>query len=71
MHVCMRGMRQVQFVSIQDESTAFCEGGLESVEQSLCEMRRLSEPRRVSDKSYENLKPIKRGVLTDIQSIFI
>jgi hypothetical protein len=70
-HVCMRGMRQVQFISIQDESTAFCKGGLESVEQSLYEMRCLSEPRRVSDKSHENLKPIKRVVLTGVQSIFI
>ena len=71
MHVCMRGMRQVQFISIQDESAAFCKGGLESVEQSLYEMRCLSEPRRVSNKSHKNLKPIKRVVLTGVQSIFI
>lgn len=71
MHVCMRGMRQVQFVSIQDESAAFCKGSLESIEQSLYEMWCLSEPRRVSNNSHKNLKPIKRMVLTDVQSIFI
>ena len=71
MHVCKRSMRQVQFVSIQDESTAFCKGGLEPVEQSLYEMWCPSEPRRVSNKSHKNLKPIKRVVLTDIHSIFI
>ena len=67
----MRGMRQVQFIGIQDEGTAFSKGGLESVEQSLYEMRCLSEPRRVSNKSHKNLKPIKRVVLTGVQSIFI
>ena len=71
MHVCMCDMRQVQFVSIQDESTAFCKGGLESVEQSLYEMWCFSEPRGVSNKSHKNLKPLKRVVLTDVQSIFI
>ena len=71
MHVCMCDMRQVQFVSIQDESTAFCKGGVESVEQSLYEMWCLSEPRRVSNKSHKNLKPLKGVVLTDVQSIFI
>ena len=71
MHVCKCGMRQVQFVSIQDESTAFCKGGLESVEQSLYEMWCLFKPRGVSNKSHKNLGPIKRVVLTGVQSIFI
>ena len=71
MHVCKRGMRQVQFPGIQNESTAFRKRGLESVEQSLYELWCLSQPRRVSNKSHKNLKPIQRLALIDVQSIFV
>jgi hypothetical protein len=55
MHDCKRGMRQMQFDSVQDESSSLCKRDLGSIEQPLHQLRCCFEPWRVSDKSHKKL----------------